>query len=56
MLAHDFQMLLVFRHLGTTEPGTLATMGKASMQGVGTEMGTAPRRAVRESELRYYQL
>jgi hypothetical protein len=36
-------MLLVFRHFGTAEPGTLATMGKASMQRVGTELGTAAR-------------
>jgi hypothetical protein len=50
-------MLLVLRHFGTAEPGTLATMGKASMQRVGTEIGTAVRRGPSgESELRYDQL
>ena len=33
-------VLLVFKHFEYREPGTLASMGKASMQGVGTELGT----------------
>ena len=32
--------LLVFKHIGDAGPGTLATVGKASMHGVGTELGT----------------
>ena len=37
---NDSQMLLGFMDLRDSEPGTLATLRNASMQGVGTELGT----------------
>ncbi len=36
----DALVSLVFKHFEYREPGTLASMGKASTQGVGTELGT----------------
>ncbi len=38
----DSLVLLVFKHFEDTEPGILASVGRASMQGVGTELGTPP--------------
>jgi hypothetical protein len=40
MLAHGSQMLLVFKCFESVQPATLATLGNASMQGVGTVLGT----------------
>jgi hypothetical protein len=41
IVVFDSPLLLVFKRFRDTEPGALATLGNASMQGVGTELGTA---------------